>query len=86
MLKRDQSDTVDRGRVETIKTAIRKGYHHLDTAQMYNTEAELGAAIKESGVPREQLFVTTKISYNFREARGAVEASLKKLQLDYVDL
>ena len=86
MLKSEKSDSVDRGRVETIKTAIRNGYHHLDTAEMYNTEAELGAAIQESGVPRQKLFVTTKISYNFREAAAAIEVSLKKLQLDYVDL
>ena len=77
---------LNRSLVEATKTAIRLGYRHLDGAEVYNTEAELGASIKESGVPREQLFVTTKVIKNIADIPGAIETSLKKLQLEYVDL
>ncbi|ROV99545.1 hypothetical protein VMCG_06379 [Cytospora schulzeri] len=83
------SDTIDRNVVEAAKTAIRVGYRHLDTAEMYQTEGELGIAIKEmideGVVKREDLFVTTKISTEYALAEKKIEISLKKLGLDYVD-
>lgn len=54
---------------------------------MYKTETELGTGIKESGVARDKLFVTTKVDKpNINDIEGALKTSLKKLQLDYVDL
>ncbi|KAL5328288.1 hypothetical protein ACEPPN_001786 [Leptodophora sp. 'Broadleaf-Isolate-01'] len=84
--KADPNSPVDNELVKTVVLAIRTGYHHLDGAQVYGNETELGVAIKESGVPREKLYVTTKIDgVNPINTLEAFETSLKKLGLDYVD-
>ncbi|PNY26642.1 NAD/NADP-dependent indole-3-acetaldehyde reductase [Tolypocladium capitatum] len=73
--------------IELTKMAIQVGYRHLDGAEVYNNEEELGAAIEASKIPREQLFVTTKISATEKKStQEAFSLSLKKLGLDYVDL
>jgi 2,5-diketo-D-gluconate reductase B len=77
------------GCIEAVKFALKVGYRHLDTAQMYENEADVGRAIAESGVPRDELFVTTKIALNnARPPRVILSAdeSLRKLKLDRVDL
>ncbi|KAI0413402.1 aldo/keto reductase [Xylaria grammica] len=67
-------------------TAINNGYYHLDGAQSYKNETELGAAIKKSGVDRSKLFVTTKLQNMNKDVPAAFAASLERLGLDYVDL
>ena len=72
-----------------VEQAFEVGYRHIDTAQMYGNEAEVGAAIAASGIPREELYVTTKLNNgNHRpdDARRSFGESLEKLGLDHVDL
>ncbi|MGE7987100.1 aldo/keto reductase [Lysinibacillus fusiformis] len=75
--------------LQSIDTALKVGYRAIDTASLYGNEAEVGEAIRHSGVPREQIFVTTKVWNNdqgYDETLRAFEISLKKLNMDYVDL
>lgn len=72
-----------------VSDALKAGYRHIDTAQSYFNEEEVGNAIKKSGIPRNELFVTTKVwieHYGYEECRKSVLESLRKLQLDYIDL
>lgn len=80
-----------RGRdcAESVKRALLMGYRHIDTAEMYANEAAVGDGVRESGVPRDELFVTTKIwNTNLRAAaaRRSAEDSLRNLGMDHVDL
>ncbi|ETN36340.1 uncharacterized protein HMPREF1541_08617 [Cyphellophora europaea CBS 101466] len=84
--KKKGDTSKDKALVEAIQTAIKVGYTHLDGAETYGTESELGEAISKSKVPREKLFVTTKVTDNIQDIPGAIDASLKKLGLKYVDL
>jgi len=79
---------VDPGETERIVTeALEVGYRHIDTARIYDNEAETGRAIAASGIAREELFVTTKLwNADQRDGLGAFEASLDRLGMDYVDL
>jgi 2,5-diketo-D-gluconate reductase A len=75
--------------VTAVRTALDAGYRHIDTAQMYGNEAEVGQAIAESGVAREEIFVTTKLDngyHAYEAALGALDESLRRLGFDYVDL
>ncbi|KAF4344157.1 alcohol dehydrogenase [Fusarium beomiforme] len=68
-------------------TAIKAGFYHLDGAAAYGNEEELGEAIRKSGVPREKLYVVTKLNgWKKQDVQTAFDTSLKKLGLDYVDL
>ncbi|KAH9914829.1 Aldo/keto reductase [Fomitopsis serialis] len=70
-----------------VKNALKHGYRHLDTAFGYGNEEHVGKAIRESGIPREEIFVTTKLpSIHHHKVRESFETSLKTLGLDYVDL
>ena len=76
-----------RGAVDAVHQALEVGYRHIDTATMYGNESQVGQALAESGVPRDQVFVTTKLpqSHAGRE-RQTLEESLAALRLDHVDL
>ncbi|QJA07682.1 aldo/keto reductase [Romboutsia sp. CE17] len=72
-----------------VLDAIDVGYRLIDTAQAYGNEEAVGNAIKKCGVPREELFITTKVwisNAGYENAKKSIEESLKKLQLDYLDL
>ena len=74
---------------ETVRAALEVGYRHIDTAQMYDNEAGVGAGLRASGLPREDVFVTTKLNTGAHlpnDARRAFEGSLATLGMDYVDL
>lgn len=75
--------------IDSVKTALELGYHAIDTAQIYGNEAEVGQAIAESGVPREQLFLTTKIWTEQLAGDRLIPSlkdSLNKLRTEYLDL
>jgi len=71
----------------SVLAAIRTGYRLIDTAEAYGNEKAVGQAIATCGVPREELFITTKVDFkSYGRARAAVEESMAKLQLEYLDL
>lgn len=79
----------DKDANQVVASAIEAGYRHIDTAQAYENEAGVGRGIKESGIPRDQLFITTKLvaeAKSYDEAKKAIDESLSKLQLDYIDM
>ncbi|UJA21592.1 aldo/keto reductase [Thermoleophilia bacterium SCSIO 60948] len=74
---------------QAVAKAFEVGYRHVDTAQMYGNEVEVGTAIKASGLDRSEIFLTTKLnndSHGFQKAKNALEESLSKLATEYVDL
>lgn len=74
---------------QALQWAFEAGYRHIDTATYYNNENEIGEAVAASGIPREELFITTKVwpdDFGLAKTKKAFERSLKKLQLDYIDL
>lgn len=75
--------------IASVKTALELGYRAVDTAQIYDNEAAVGQAIAESGVPRSELYITTKIwieNLSKDKLIPSLKESLKKLRTDYVDL
>ena len=74
---------------KTVLNAFEVGYRHIDTAQMYENEAGVGEAIASSGIPRGDLYITTKLNNGFHrpdDARRSLDESLSRLGLDHVDL
>jgi diketogulonate reductase-like aldo/keto reductase len=72
--------------VNAVRWALELGYRHIDTAQAYGNEDSVGRGIRESGVPRDAVFVTTKFYPGNRDPVAAIEQSLRRLGVDYVDL
>jgi diketogulonate reductase-like aldo/keto reductase len=74
---------------DAVRTALRLGYRHVDTARIYGNEADVGAAVRDGGVARAEVFVTTKLwndDQGYDSALRAFDASLSRLNLDYIDL
>ncbi|WP_125771451.1 aldo/keto reductase [Companilactobacillus furfuricola] len=74
---------------KTVSDALKLGYRHIDTAVSYFNEQEVGKAIKDSGIPRDQIWVTSKLwlqDFAYEDAKKAIDTSLQKLGLDYMDL
>jgi len=74
---------------QAVLEALKAGYRHIDTAAIYQNEESVGRAIRDSGIPRQEIFVTTKLwntNHSYEEARHAFEESMEKLGLDYLDL
>ena len=70
-----------------VKVALQKGYRHIDTALAYGNEKEVGQGIKDSGVPREEIWLTTKLDNTWHHiVPKGIETSLKDLDTEYVDL
>ena len=74
---------------KAVREALDSGYRHIDTATAYFNEEEVGKAVRDSGIPREDIFITSKLwlsHYGYERGKLGVERSLKKLGLDYIDL
>ena len=71
---------------QAVSWALEAGYRHIDTASMYHNEQSVGAALKRSALPRDEVFVTTKLMPTHTSAARELTKSLKRLSLDYVDL
>lgn len=83
--KAEEGDEV----IKAVKAAISAGYRSIDTAALYQNEEGVGRAVRECGVPREELFITTKVwnsDQGYESTLAAFEASMEKLGLDYLDL
>lgn len=74
---------------ESVRIALENGYHHIDTAAVYKNEGSVGEGIKASGVSRDEIFLTTKLwndKHSYEGAKEAIQTSLEKLDVDYLDL
>lgn len=74
---------------QAVLAALKAGYQHIDTAAVYKNEESVGRAIKDSGLAREDLFITTKLwngNHTYEEAQAAFARSMERLGLDYLDL
>lgn len=74
---------------DAVLQALKAGYRHIDTAAAYFNESDVGKAVRDSGIPREEIFITSKLwlqDYGYEAAKKGLAASLEKLGMDYIDL
>ena len=74
---------------DAVLQALKAGYRHIDTAAAYFNESDVGKAVRDSGIPREEIFITSKLwlqAYGYEAAKKSLAASLEKLGMDYIDL
>ena len=74
---------------EAVLAALKAGYRHIDTAAAYQNESDVGRAVRDSGIPREEIFITSKLwlqDYGYEEAKKGIETSLNNLGMDHIDL
>ena len=74
---------------KAVSEALKAGYRHIDTATAYFNEEEVGRAVRDSGIPREKIFVTSKLwpqDYGYEHAKWGIEESMRKLNIGYIDL
>ena len=74
---------------DAVLSALKAGYRHIDTAAAYFNESDVGKAVKDSGIPREEIFITSKLwlqDYGYEAAKKGIETSPEKLGMDYIDL
>lgn len=83
---RHEGSPPDETVVTGVVEAIKNGFVHLDGAEFYNTEREMGLGVQKAGADRSKLFITTKVSKSFTNIAGALDTMLDKLKTDYVDL
>lgn len=75
--------------VEAVRTALELGYRQIDTAHAYQNERSVGQAVKESGIPRGDIFITTKLwvsDYGYEKSLAQIDKMLERLDTDYIDL
>ncbi|KGO48989.1 Aldo/keto reductase [Penicillium expansum] len=84
--KDDPNAPINPELIEVLKTTVLKGFIHIDAADSYGTEREVEITIKESGIPRDKLFITTKVLKGWKDVRVALNDSLQQLQVDYVEM
>ena len=72
--------------IDAVRWALELGYRHIDTAQAYGNEESVGVGVRQSGIPRDQVFITTKFYPASRDPVKEVERSLERLEMEYVDL
>lgn len=89
----DLKDTIHQDLVDQLVMALKLGYNHLDTAEFYSTQPEIGEAIVQAGIPRQDVFITTKYSPGFMTnpalttgPKESIDIALKQMKTDYIDL
>ncbi|CAF4955734.1 unnamed protein product, partial [Rotaria socialis] len=83
---RDNSKPIDTNFLQSIREALSVGYRHIDAAEMYGTDTSIGEALRTQVIPRNELFITSKVYKNIENIEQACFDVLSRLGLDYLDL